>query len=64
MAIKKTGKKKKLVTETATVRAVTAQGRVLLDNGEKISCSVGRDGPAVKAGDVFVKKDGEWVPSE
>lgn len=63
-AVKKTDKKKASGANRTTVRAVTPQGNVYLSNGEKVTCGVGRHGPLVSKGDVFVKKSGKWIPKD
>ena len=50
--------------KTTTVRAVTAQGDVYLNNGVKTSCGVGKNGPLVTAGDTFIKIGDTWGPKK
>jgi len=70
MAFKKKTPKKKTAAKKAPakktnanevkVRAVRDTGEVSLENGVKLHCAVGRNGPAVKKGDVFVKTKDGW----
>jgi hypothetical protein len=62
---KATKKKAENVQEEAApiatkVRAVRDTGEVSLENGIKLHCAVGRHGPVVKKGDMFVKTKDGW----
>ena len=63
---KKTAPRKRAPKKTKQVVAscVKQTGEIRLSNGERTHCAVGRLGPEVKRGDVFVKTKTGWEPKK